>query len=107
MKVKELVENLKKLNPELEVQEALTTPAALGYVTPETSVNPELRRIFGHAGPGQPPKPEEERRKHYTIYISAKELELVEAARDREAPTIRLGAYIRDVAVEHARQILE
>lgn len=107
MKVKELVENLKKLNPELEVQEALATPVALEYVTPETSGNPELRRIFGHAGPGQPPKPEEERRKHYTIYISAKELKFVEAARDKEAPSTRLGAYIRDVAVAHARQVLE
>ena len=54
---------------------------------------------------GQPPKPPEKKRERITIYISPSEKEEVEEARLKEAPERRTGAYIRDAAIEHCRQV--
>ncbi len=54
---------------------------------------------------GQPPKPPEKKRTMYGVYLSPEEKEVVEEARDMEAPDRRLGAYIRDTAVDHAKEV--
>lgn len=55
---------------------------------------------------GQPPKPDEDKRGNtVSVYLSSLEKEAVEAARDKEAPNRRVGAYIRDVVVDHAEKI--
>ncbi len=54
---------------------------------------------------GQPPKAPDEKRERITLYISPSEKEEVEEARLKEAPDRRTGAYIRDAAIEHCRQI--
>ena len=55
---------------------------------------------------GQPPKPQEKRREQISLYISSEEKEIVEEARQQEAPDRRIGAYIRDTAVNHAKDVI-
>ena len=55
---------------------------------------------------GQPPKPPGEKRERgVSIYLSSNEKEVIEDARSQEAPDRRIGAYIRDVAVDHAKKV--
>ncbi len=54
---------------------------------------------------GQPPKSPEEKRERISLYISPSEKEIVEEARQQEAPDRRIGAYIRDAAVDHAKEV--
>lgn len=54
---------------------------------------------------GQPPKHPRKKRDQISLYISPEEKEIVEEARDQEAPDRRLGAYIRDTAVNHAKDV--
>ena len=54
---------------------------------------------------GQPPKPPRKKREQISLYISQDEKEEVEQARDKESPDRRVGAYIRDVAVDHAKKV--
>lgn len=56
---------------------------------------------------GQPPKPPEEKRERLAIYLSPKEKEAVEEARQEEAPDRRIGAYARDVVLDHAEQVIK
>ena len=53
---------------------------------------------------GQPPKGED-KRKSLPVYLSSNEKEVIEDARSQEAPDRRIGAYIRDVAVDHAKKV--
>lgn len=53
---------------------------------------------------GQPPKGDD-KRKPIVIYASPIEKEEIEEARSKEAPDRRIGAYIRDVAVDHAKKV--
>ena len=55
---------------------------------------------------GQPPKTPETKRGKFTVYLSSNEKEDVEEARQQEAPDRRIGAYIRDTAVDHARRVI-
>lgn len=55
---------------------------------------------------GQPPKPPEEKRERVVIFLSPNEKEIVEEARQEEAPDKRTGAYVRDAAVEHCKKIV-
>ena len=54
---------------------------------------------------GQPPKPPRKKREQISLYISQEEKEEVEKARMKESPDKRTGAYIRDVAVDHAEKV--
>lgn len=55
---------------------------------------------------GQPPKPPEDRRENtVSVYLSSSEKEAVETARDKESPDRRIGAYIRDLAIDHAEKV--
>ena len=54
---------------------------------------------------GQPPKGDD-KRKPVVVYASPSEKADIEEARNTEAPDRRIGAYIRDVAVDHARQVI-
>ncbi len=55
---------------------------------------------------GQPPKRDEDRRENtVSVYLSSNEKDAVETARDKEAPDRRIGAYIRDVVVDHAEKV--
>ena len=55
---------------------------------------------------GQPPKAPEKKRGKYSICLSPEEKEIVEQARNVEAPDRRTGAYIRDTAVNHAKDVI-
>ncbi len=55
---------------------------------------------------GQPPKAPEDKRSKLSVHLSPNEREDLEEARDIEAPDRRIGAYIRDVAVDHARKTI-
>jgi len=57
-------------------------------------------------GPGQPPKGED-KRKNIGVYLSPPEREKVEAARDIEDPDRRVGAYVRDVVIDHADKVIK
>ena len=54
---------------------------------------------------GQPPKPPADKRERVSIFLSPNEKETVEEARQQEAPNRRIGAYIRDTAVDHAKTV--
>lgn len=55
---------------------------------------------------GQPPKPVEEKRTiQKSVLMNSKEFKEIEKARKQEAPDRRTGAYMRDVAVEHAKKV--
>ena len=57
-------------------------------------------------GKGQPPKPPEEKRTiQKSVLMNQGEYEEIENARQKEAPTKRTGAYMRDVAVKHAKEV--
>ena len=58
-------------------------------------------------GKGQPPKAPEDTRTKQEIFLSQKERELIEEARDIEAPGKRLGAYVRDAAMEHVKKVID
>lgn len=53
---------------------------------------------------GQPPK-EDKRTIQKGVLMNSEEFEEIEQARMKEAPDRRTGAYIRDVAVDHAKQV--
>ena len=57
-------------------------------------------------GKGQPPKAPEDKRTKQEIFLSQKERELIEEAREIEAPEKRFGAYARDAAVNHAEEVI-
>ena len=55
---------------------------------------------------GQPPKPPEEVKDvKKSVSFNAGQIASVEAARDKESPKKRIGAYIRDVVVDHAEKV--
>jgi len=57
---------------------------------------------------GQPPKPSDERKGvQKTIFFSEKQIAEVELAKEIESPEKRIGAYIRDAAVNHAEKVNE
>ena len=56
---------------------------------------------------GQPPKPPDEKRERLAIYLSTKEKSVVEEARQHESPDQRIGAYARDVVVDHAEEVVK
>ena len=57
-------------------------------------------------GPGQPPKPANERKDiPKTVWLSEQQVYELESAKDKESPEKRIGAYIRDVAVDHAEKV--
>lgn len=58
-------------------------------------------------GKGQPPKAPEDKRKNFPVGLSPKERETLETARDTEAPEKGLGSYVRDVALDHAENIVK
>lgn len=53
---------------------------------------------------GQPPK-KDKRTIQKGVLMNSKEFEEIEEARKKEAPERRTGAYIRDVAVDHAKKV--
>ena len=55
---------------------------------------------------GQPPKNQENKRKNLGVHLSPIEREKIEEARNIEAPDRRIGAYVRDVVVEHAEEVI-
>ena len=54
---------------------------------------------------GQPPKGDD-KRKNIGVHLSPSERETVESARNVEAPDRRIGAYVRDVVVNHAEKVI-
>lgn len=58
-------------------------------------------------GKGQPPKAPEEKKGRTVIYVSEKQKEIIEQAREIEAPDKRYGAYLRDSAIAHSEQIIK
>ena len=55
---------------------------------------------------GQPPKPLEEKRTiQKSVLMNSEEFDEIEKARGKEAPDRRTGAYMRDVAVDHAKKV--
>lgn len=57
---------------------------------------------------GQPPKPpDEKKQERVAIYLSPKDKEVVEEARQQEAPDRRIGAYARDVVIDHAEKVVK
>lgn len=55
---------------------------------------------------GQPAKPEDEKRTiQKSVLMNSEEFEEIEQARMKEAPDRRTGAYMRDVAVDHAKKV--
>jgi hypothetical protein len=55
---------------------------------------------------GQPPKPTEEKRMiQKSVLMNSEEFSEIEKARMKEAPDRRTGAYMRDVAVDHAKEV--
>lgn len=54
---------------------------------------------------GQPPKGEN-KRKNLAIHLSPVERTKVEDARDIESPDRRIGAYMRDVVIDHAEKVI-
>lgn len=58
-------------------------------------------------GKGQPPKDPADKKKDFMIYLSQKQRETIEEAREIESPEKRLGAYIRDAAVNHAEEVIK
>ena len=58
-------------------------------------------------GKGQPPKAPEDKKKDFMIYVSDKQRETIEEARQIEAPEKRFGAYLRDSAVTHAERVID
>ena len=55
---------------------------------------------------GQPPKAPEHRRENtVSVYLSSSEKDAVETARDKEAPDRRIGAYIRDIVIDHTQKV--
>jgi len=55
---------------------------------------------------GQPPKTENEKRTiQKSVLMNSKEFAEIEEARLKEAPDRRTGAYMRDVAVDHAKAV--
>ncbi len=55
---------------------------------------------------GQPPKGAD-KRKNLPVHLSPTERGQVEEARNIEAPDRRLGAYVRDVVLDHAEEIIQ
>lgn len=53
---------------------------------------------------GQPPKGAD-KRKNLPVHLSPTERGKVEEARDIEAPDRRIGAYVRDVVLDHAEKV--
>lgn len=58
-------------------------------------------------GKGQPPKAPEDKRKKQDVLLSPKERETLNEAREIEAPEKRFGAYVREAALTHAREIID
>ena len=56
-------------------------------------------------GKGQPPKNPEDKRTKQDVFLSEKEREEIESARKKESPEKRFGAYVRDSALDHVREI--
>ena len=56
---------------------------------------------------GQPTKPPDEKRERLAIYLSPKEKDVVEEARQHESPSRRISAYARDVVVDHAEEVIK
>ena len=55
---------------------------------------------------GQPPKPTDEKKSiQKTVFFSENQIVEIESAKEKESPEKRTGAYIRDVAVEHAKKV--
>ena len=57
-------------------------------------------------GKGQPPKNPDDKKKPYDVFLSQNQLKQIEQAKAIEAPEKRLGAYIRDAAMEHVERVL-
>lgn len=55
---------------------------------------------------GQPPKGAD-KRKNLGVHLSPIERETIEEARDIEAPDRRIGAYVRDVVLDHAEKVIQ
>lgn len=58
-------------------------------------------------GKGQPPKAPEDKRTEQKVWLSEKERETIEEARKIEAPKKRFGAYVRDSAMEHVKEVID
>lgn len=58
-------------------------------------------------GKGQPPKAPEDKRKKQDVLLSPKERETLNEAREIESPDVRFGAYVREAALSHAREVIE
>ena len=56
---------------------------------------------------GQPPKPPDEKRERLAIYLSPNEREVVDEARQHESPDKRIGAYAREVVIDHAEKVIK
>ena len=57
-------------------------------------------------GKGQPPKDPADVKKPYDVFLSQKQIDKIEQAKAIEAPEKRLGAYIRDAAMQHVEKVL-
>ena len=56
---------------------------------------------------GQPPKPPDEKKSiQKNVMFTEGQIADVEAAKEIESPEKKTAAYIRDVSVEHAQQII-
>ena len=55
---------------------------------------------------GQPPKPPDEKRAKCTVYLSPEEKAEVEEAKEIESPDLRMGAYVRESAIKHCRDVI-
>lgn len=58
-------------------------------------------------GKGQPPKAPEDKRKKQDVLLSPRERETIEEAREIESPETRFGAYVREAALSHAKQVIK
>jgi hypothetical protein len=55
---------------------------------------------------GQPPKAPEKKRTMYSVYLSQEEKAEVEEAKEIESPDLRMGAYVRESAIKHCRNVI-
>lgn len=57
-------------------------------------------------GKGQPPKPPEDVKTRLDIYLSQNQRQVIEEARQIEAPEKRFRAYVREAVLSHAEHVL-
>ena len=83
------------------------TPIDILNVMTYNADNESGKEVRKMVGKGQPPKKQEEKRKHYSFRIYENEMKQIEEGRAIESPEKGTSAYIRDAALEKAKKAIE